>query len=131
MVENRLGCKWSGFRPDFKCFWILNGQISDPLCTDLNRKSKVFPFQQMSVKGSSISNVEGLDPSLINSISFFCSRLWNSNGNITLDPFGRMKTEAQGFLYFISHGKKHLYCASKEIFSDSLQQQVTIVTIHY
>ena len=57
----------------------------------------------------------------------FCYRLWNLSGNITLDQFGRPLTVAQGYLYFISHGKQYLYCASKEIFTENLMSQVNIL----
>jgi hypothetical protein len=33
------------------------------------------------------------------------------------DAFGRSKTQADGYVYFTSHGKDYLYCASPEIFT--------------
>lgn len=39
-----------------------------------------------------------------------------------LDPFGRTKTQSDGYVYFTAHGQEYLYCASPKIFTqDRLQ----------
>jgi hypothetical protein len=42
-----------------------------------------------------------------------------------VDAFGRRITEAQGFVYFISHGRKYLYCANTDLFKPELYTQVS------
>lgn len=37
----------------------------------------------------------------------------------SVDPFGRSKSQAEGFVYFTAHGKDFLYCASKKIFTSN------------
>ena len=56
-----------------------------------------------------------------------CLSLWPSSlkkvgkgsAEVPTDPFGRYRSQAEGYLYFISNGRSFLYCASALIFVEA------------
>ena len=48
-----------------------------------------------------------------------CNGIWPGDiGATPMDVFGRFKSQAQGYLYFVSHGRSFLYCANPAIFTE-------------
>ena len=111
--------EWVDFRPN-QC--INSANVCDDNLVD----------QEGCVNGADESDCQGIWPGEL-----------PPKSNLPTDPFGRFRSQAEGYLYFVSNGRSFVYCANPDVFTeerlpsigDALCKQenyerITSITLH-